>query len=629
MKNLNGYLKRILLIFSIVFAFAIFQFPLNNKAQALDGFDIKSDFNHVWDGETISSTIYVTITTVSNPRVITFYTITIPQENLRPEVYSINKNIKLEPTYYNRKDATDMVIDLKNTVVSQENPVTLKLVFQTPYSSDNLSLISSIKDTSSRSFSFTYPKSFGEISWSSSPVTKITQKGENLEIETAPPQSLKVNISLGKKISYSFSISRNLINSTEEMISSEINIPPNTNTQKISLTEITPKPNKSYKDINGNYILQYEIAPQSNIEVSIKGNIEMDKTIYTKISTPNIENRSLWEIKNTDLEKRIQKFIKENLNTKESTIDDVYDMKDQSQQEILYRALYQFVIDNLEPNTLTIGSLAGSARLGGERALSEQAQSTSEDYADAIIAIYRKFKIPARLVIGYVTNISDYHPDGMYHYWAEYFDIEKKDWIQVDPFLEDYSNTSLWGRELYDHVTLLYRYDNPNNPKLSYFSENDFKISLNNETIEKKYELSTQIYLQPYKFIDSHLQGSVKVKNLGNTVIDRLEIVKSNPDISKYTDYIENNSTTLLLPEDTVDIKFNIPSLKIESPMYVVLRGYSGTQEIEGEYAETSIEYLENNLPIKILSKLMSILLYIVIAIPLYFLTKKLLNKNG
>jgi len=629
MKNLNGYLKRTLLIFSAVIAFAIFQFPINSKAQSLDGFDIKSDFNHIWDGENILSTIYITITTVSNPRVITFYTITIPQENIRPEVYSINKNIRLEPTYYNRKDATDMVIDLKNTVVSAENPVTLKLTFQTEYNSNNLSLISSVKDTSSRSFSFTYPKSFGEVSWSSSPIRKITQKGEYLEIETAPPQSSKVNISIGEKISYSFNINRNLINSTEEMISSEINIPPNTNTQKISLTEIKPKPNKSYKDINGNYIFQYEIAAKSNIEVSIKGNIEMDKSIYPKLSPPIIENRTLWEIKNTDLEERIQKFLKENLNFEENSIQEIYDLKDVSQQELLYRLLYQFVIENLEPNTLTIGSLAGSARLGGERALLEQAQSTSEDYADATISMYRKFKIPARLVIGYVTNISDYHPDGMYHYWAEYFDVEKKDWIQVDPFLEDYSNTSLWGRELFDHVTLLYRYDNPNSPKLSYFSENDFKISLNKEVIEKKYELSTEIYLKPYKFIDSHLQGSILVKNLGNTIIDKLEIVKSNPDISKYTDYIENNSKILLLPEDTAEIKFNIPSLKIESPMYVVLRGYSGTQEIEGEYAETSIEYIENNLPIKILSKLMSIVLYIIIAIPLYFLTKKLFNKNG
>ena len=629
MKNLNGYLKRTLLIFSIFFAFAIFQFPINNKAQALEGFDIKSDFNHIWDGENISSTVYITITTVSNPRVITFYTITIPLENIRPEVYSINKNIKLEPTYYHRNDATDMVIDLKNTLVSQESPVTLRLTFQTQYSGDNLSLISSIKDTTSRSFTFTYPKSFGDILWSSTPVAKITQKGENLEVETAAPQSSKVKISLGEKISYTFNINRNLINSTEEMISSEINIPPNTNTQKISITEIQPKPNKSYKDINGNYILQYEIAPQSNIVVSIKGNIEMGKTIYSNISIPKIEKRALWEIKNTDLEKEIHEFIKENLNIEGDSIEDIHDIKNVSQQELLYKVLYQFVIDNLEPNTLTIGSLAGSTRLGGERALSEQAQSTSEDYADAIIALYRKFNIPSRLVIGYVTNISDYHPDGMYHYWAEYFDIEKKDWVQVDPFLEDYSNTSLWGRELFDHVTLLYRYDNPNTPKLSYFSENDFKITLNQDPIEKIYKLNTEIFLKPYKFIDSHLQGSIKATNLGNTVIDRLEIVKSNPDMSKYTDYIENNSTTLLLPKDTVEIKFNIPSLKIESPMYVVLRGYSGTQEIEGEYAEVSIEYIENTLLIEILSKFLSIVLYILIAIPLYILTKKLLPKNG
>ncbi len=626
MRNLNGYLKKTLLISSIFIAFVFLSINIFNKVNALEGFDIQSDFNHVWNGEKIDSTVYVTISTTQAPRVITYYTITIPEENLKPEVYSLNKNAKLEPTYYNRSGATDIVVDLENTVVSPEKSVSLRITFTTDSNKDSLSLISSINDTTSRSFNFTYPSKYGDISWSSTPVTKITKKGENFEIQTAPPQGKRVNISLGDKISYEFHISRNLLNSSDEMISSEISLPPNTNMQKISLDSLQPKPNKTYKDIDGNYILQYEIAAKSNIEVSVTGYITMGKTIYSDINIPNIEEETLWKIKSTDLEKRISKYVKENTN---QDIESIYDIKNPSTKEILYRSLYRFVIDNLEPNTLTLGSLTGSTRLGGERALSEQAKSTSEDYADAAISIFRKYKIPTRLVIGYVTNISDYHPDGMYHYWVEYMDIDKKDWIIIDPFLEDYSNTSLWGRTLADHVTLLYRYENPNTPKLSYYSENDFQISVNKQDIEQIYDISADIYIKPFKYIDSHLQGSINIKNLGNTLIDQIDIVKSNPDIASYIDHIENNKTTLLLPNDTTEIKFNIPSNKIDTPMYAVIKAYSGSQSLDEKYVETGIEFTENTRYIKIFTKIASILLFVIIALPIYIVYRKKYIKHG
>ncbi|MDX9738992.1 MAG: transglutaminase-like domain-containing protein [Candidatus Dojkabacteria bacterium] len=628
MRNLNGYLKITQWIFSFLLALFFSLSFSPHKADALDGFDIQSDFHHIWDGQEINSTIYLTITTTANPRVLTYYTVTIPEENLRPEVFSITKNSKLEPTYYDRQSATDLVIDLENTLVSKEKPVTLKLTYSTKHSQETLSLISSVKDTTSRGFTFTYPHSLGDIGWSSTPIINLTQKGQNIEIETAPPKSSKVSISLGDKIIYQFAISRNLINSSDEIISSEISIPPSTNTQKILLINVQPKPNRSYKDINGNYILQYEIAPQSNIAVSIEGSLQMEKSISINPSTPRIETKNLWELKDTDLEKRVNKWLKDSGLT-DTDIESIYDIKSESRQQMIYKELYQFVIKNLQPNTLTIGSLTGSVRLGGERALSEQADSTSEDYADAMITLFRYFDIPARLVIGYVTNISDYHPDGMYHYWVEYFDLQKKDWIQVDPFLEDYSNTSLWSRPLPDHISLLFRYDNPNTPKLPYYTENDFKISIQESTPEPVYSMNADIFLKPYNVLNSHLQGSIRIENSGNTVLDSINFVKSKPNLNLYTDYIENNSSTILLPGDITEIQFNIPSDKIESPLYAVLSAQSGTELTNEEYLETEIDLIEDSTLLNILSKIFSILIYIAMAIPMYFLIKKFTNRNG
>ncbi len=624
MRNLNGYLKRVISIFSISLFFSISIFTNIPKSYALEGFDISSDFYHTWDGKIVDTTVYITISTTTTPRVLTFYTITIPQENLRPKVFSLTKNTSLEPTYYDRDQATDMIIDLDNTVVSKENPVKIKLTFSTEQEGNNLSLISSIKDTKSRIFSITYPNNLGEISWSSTPITDITQKGPNTEIKTAPPSSTKVNLSLGEKILYSFNISRNLINSSEETISSEISLPPNSNNQLVLISEILPKPNGSYKDLNGNYTLQYEIAPKSNIDVSVKGYIVMDKSISTRDNKPDIENQTIWEIKDSSLEKRIYKYLKDRgIESNVSNIDKIED------KESLYYSLYIFLVENLEPNTLTLGSLTGGTRLGGQRALSEQALSTSEDYADSMIALYRYFGIPARLVIGYVTNISDYHPDGMYHYWVEYFDIEKKTWIIVDPFLEDYSKTSLWNRQLPDHISLIYRYYNPNTPKLTYYSENDFQTSVIQEEIPTYNKMSAEIFLQPYKAIDSHLQGYIKVTNMGNTILDDIHFTKSNPDITKYIDFVENNSSKILLPGDSIDIVFNIPSRDISTPFYMVLKGISGNIETDEIYIEKEIEILENNLTVNIFAKLLSMLSYFVIAIPIYILVNKISKKYG
>jgi hypothetical protein len=631
MRNLNGYLKKVLLISSVLITFIFsYLFLFINSTSSNENFKIYSDFYHDWDGETqLSTTIYLTITTDDTPRVITFYTVTIPIENIKPEIHNIERNTQLDPTYYHRSGFTDIVIDLNNSVVSKEKPITLKLLLTSEISGENITLSSSVKDTISRTFSFTYPKEKGEITWSSTPVNKVNQKGNKVEVITAPPTTENVSITLGVPVQYSFLVSRNLINSSDEMISSDITLPPNTNNQILILESIEPKPDKSYKDLNGNYILQYQIAPQSNIEVSIKGFLKMEKTLSREFINISFERKNLWSLEDSALKRRINRYLQESSLNITEQFSSIEELESEDERKYLYSLLYRFVIDNLQPNTLTIGSLAGSTRLGGERALTEQANSTSEDYADSVITLYRYFGIPARLVLGYVTNISDYHPDGMYHYWAEYYDLTRQDWIIIDPFLEDYSNNSLWDRDLADHISLLYRYENPNTPKLAYYTENDFQATISKDTPQPIYDFEANFFFKPYKVVDSHLQGSIYIKNTGNTVLDGFEITKSNPDINEYLDYVENNASTILLPGDSHEIRFNIPSSEVEGDVFAVLKANSGTQNTEEKLIEVSLNLFESNFPLNMFSKLLSALIFFILAIPIYFIINKKYKKNG
>ena len=625
MRDLNGFFKKILLISSIL----LLPFTLSQKTEAADTFKMYSDFHHVWDGTTINSTIYITITSEKESTLITYYTITIPSENIFPKIYSINKDEVLEPTIHRRSGATDMVIDLDNTLISPQKPIILKVTYSAKSISNDFVLISSVNDTTTRKFTFTYPTNKGDVTWSSTPIVSSKKIANNTQIITTPPKTTTVKLLLGEGVVYTYAIDRNFVNTGDEMILSEIILPVNNSKQHILIEKIEPFPDKTYKDIDGNYILQYSIAPKSNMDVNITGYLLMKKSPYPFPLSYSIEKNSLWKISDNSLIRNINRYLQEYELEITDTFLDIEELKDGKDKEVVYKAIYQYVIENLKPNTLTLGSLTGSERISGQEVLLKQAPSTSEAYADAIISIYRYYNIPSRMVIGYISNISNYHPDGIYHYWAEYFDKEKNDWIPVDPFLEDYSNTTLWNRDMHDHISLIYRYSNPNTPKLPYFSENDFKVEKYSQQAETINDFQLDFIFEPYKISNPYLKGSIGIINTGNSIFDLFTISQSNPDLNKYVDYIENNSQGILLPGQSYQIRFNIPSKDIEEQIFAKISALSGTQQIEEKYVEERIEIVQDNKNLDILTKLLSITIFIIFLIPLYFISNKIKIKNG
>ncbi len=627
MRNLTGFLKRTLSTFSILLF--VFPFFFNSNISAASDLEVFSSFHHDWDGNTLNTTIYLTLSTKSSSTVITYYTITIPEEEIIPEVFSVNRNSKLEPTIHKSKSGTDLVIDLKNTPIYPDKPVTLKITYSKLLSGNTISLVSSIGNTTTKEFSLSYPASLGDISWSSATVVNIDSKGDRILIQTEIPNTEKVKVSFGTEVVYKYSVKKSIVNSGEEIRISEISLPINNSNQHILIDKISPLPDKAYKDIDGNYILQYGVAPQSSIDINIEGYILMNKSVYPYEHNLDIEEISLWKITNTSLIRHINRYIKSYGLEIPETFSNIEDLKTQEEKALLYEAIYKYVIENLKPNTLSIGSLSGSERLGGQEVLLKQGESTTEDYIDSIISIYRYFKIPARFVIGYVSNISNYDSKGMYHYWAEYYDKENNDWVIVEPFLEDYSSTPLWKKNMKDHITLIYRYSDPNTPKLPFYTPEDFKVELIKEQPEITHDFSVELILQPYKISDPYMIGYINITNKGNTILDIFNISKSKPNLKEYVDYIENNSQIVLLPNQTYDIKFNIPAKEIEENLFTIIDALSGTTEIKGIYAEKDIQILTEYSNLQIFSKLISLLTYILISIPIYFISKRVKFKNG
>ncbi len=627
MRNLNGFLNKTLSIFSILFL--VFPFFFHTNIFSASDLSVTSSFNHDWDGHVLNTTIYLTLSTKSSSTVVTYYTVTIPQEDIKPEIYSLNRNTKLEPTIHKSDSGTDLVIDLQNTPIYPDQPVTLRLTYSKPLEGNSISLVSSIKNVTTKEFTFSYPSSLGNITWSSATVLDIESKGNRINIKTEIPNTETVKISFGTEVVYKYVISKSISNIGNETRISEISLPVNNSYQHILIKDITPIPDKAYKDIDGNYILQYGVVPQSNINVNIEGYILMQESALPYPDSQYLEKINLWEINNISLIRHVNRYIKSYGLNIPDTFSDIHDLKTVEEKELLYEAIYKYVIENLEPNTLTIGSLTGSERLGGQEMLLKQGQATSEDYIDSVISLYRHFNIPARFVTGYITNISNYDSNGMYHHWAEFYNEQENSWTIAEPFLEDYTKTPLWKKKMKDHIALIYRYSNPYTPKLNFFSSSDFKIELIKEQPEMIHDFKSDIFLQPYKISDPYAVGHISITNTGNTILDMFNISNSKPDLTKYIDYIENNSQIILLPNQTYDIKFNIPAQDIKQDIFVVIDALSGTEQVAGSSVTKEIQITEKYTNLSIFSKLISFLCYILISIPIYFISKKVKLRNG
>lgn len=621
MRNLLGCFHKILYLFSILFLNFVFLQPINSVF-AQEDLSIKSTFHHNWDGERLDTTIYLTLSTESASTVVTYLTVTIPQTEINPEIFSINRDKVLEHTTHKGRESTDLVIDLEKSPLYKDKPITLKITYFQSLTGSTISLLSKLNNIETNEFFFTYPSSIGEISWSSATILNQEDKGGNVKITTEIPNTDFVKIAFGEQITYSFDINKTLSNSSDTTIYSEVTLPINNSYQNIVISSINPLPDKAYKDIDGNYILQYSIVSQSAIDIKISGFIYMNKQDSNDSKEYIIEQNPLWKISNTSLIRHINRYVNTYGLNISDTFSDINELKPE-EREIFYESIYHYVLEYLQPNVNSVGSLSGAERIGSEDILVKQGMSSNEEYADSIIALYRYYKIPARFVIGYLSNISNYDSEGIYHYWAEFYDQDKKDWVIVEPFFEDYSKTPLWSKEMKDHIALIYRYSNPFNPKLSFFSPQDFTLKLVEQAPVYTNKAKVDLVLSPFNISDPYLSGVINIKNNGNTILDSFTFKKSKPEISEYIDYIGNNQKILILPNQEYEIKFNIPFKEVEEDFFVVMDINSGVNTIKDIYVKKEIELVKSYSDLDIFSKLLSILIYIVSLAGIFFVYKK------
>ncbi len=626
MRNLIGYLKRIPLLFSLVLTFFLLGVQ-NVKAE--ENFSVTADFIHGIDTRVNTE---VTITIASDiTRVVSYFTTTIPEENLTVECYNASTSKKLDCSGHSRSGATDILVDFNNAVVKPSVPLVVRITYNTSAEqTDIYNIVSSVQDAVTNSIVLTYPKSKGEPLWTSDAIQNIKSVDDTYQITIQKPLYPNVSVLFGKSISYQFTVSKTFTNTlTDQNQTFELILPSDSTTQTIIWDTLDPLPNIAEQDEDGNYVFKYIVASGSSLDCNIQGHILKRDPIVDErqIDTFLTVNQGYWKTSEKLEFTRVINYLKDkglNITDGFTNIQDL----EESTAELIYKYIYQYTVERLNPQKSISDGIIIDSRIGFDNLVSNPNEATPPDYTDFLITVLRKYGIPTRQVIGFVSNISGYTSDGFYSYWVEAYDFVQKKWITMDPFLEDYSQKSLYGNAFFDHISILKRGKSPVAPKLTFYSDSDFKVvSSSQEEITPILKLDAQLVFDNNNTISKYIKGLVNISNTGNIAINQYVIGTSNIEgLQKYIDPVNNINSQVILPKQNATLQLNIPNTFDTSNIFVNIK--FSNQDYSESVLSASDTNIQTPLYLQILTKAISLLSFIGLSYLVYFLIRRIRNKK-
>ena len=532
----------------------------------------------------------------------------------------------MECSSYNRGGVTDILFDLNNTFVKPSSPIVISVNYTTTITPGNsYSLVSKFDGYGTDKITLTYPKTLGEPLWASDTIQNIKAIGETYQIQIERPTYQNLSVLFGEHVSYEFEINRSFNNTLDDDNQTfEIIVPSDSAHQTIVWGNIDPLPNLSEQDEDGNYIFQYVLPPNTSQDCVIKGTIIMHSD-SENVDPPQAyltNNTGYWKPTEKNEFTRILNYLKSNISKIDDTFSDIQKL-DNDSQELIYKYLYSYTVERLNPQTNLDDGVITDSRVGFDQLVENPNEVTPSDYTDFLITILRYYGIPARQVIGFVSNISGYTSDGFYNYWVEAYDSVNEKWIVMDPFLEDYTQKSLFNNPYFDHISILRRGKNPVAPKLTFYQDTDFKVVYNSETgITPNFAVETSLYFEDNNILSPYVKGLFSIKNEGNIAVRDYAVTQANiQDIEKYIDPVNNINSQIILPHQSATMQFNIPNISIPEALSlsVDFLVFDYNQEVnitEGVNIQTPVF-------VTIVVKILSVSLFAGVVYLVYFVIKK------
>lgn len=228
-----------------------------------------------------------------------------------------------------------------------------------------------------------------------------------------------LSLVLGDIQIFNFALSYYLENPDVEPAVLSIALPPDTDRQTVYFQNIFPRPRQVTVDPDGNWLAEYELAGNRELEISVTGNVKIfpgQNPLRPKSSeSPEdfyLHPQPYWPVDNPDIVQEASRL---------SGVEDIY----------------RFVVSRLEYNN----RLETNGRLGAVEALRRPTESTCTEFTDLFITLCRAKGIPAREINGYAYSAdSRFLPLSqtldVLHSWPEYWNDTLKYWQPVDPTWE-------------------------------------------------------------------------------------------------------------------------------------------------------------------------------------------------
>ncbi len=557
MINLSGYLKRTLLLSSILVLVSIL-FPSKISANEELTKSSNSTYSISQEGDLEADYTFTLSRKSEIPSVVTKFSLSIPFEDYSSITITVGGN-NYKYTTKKQSGSTEITFELPNIIVTRSSPlfISTKVNLEDYVNTEGENyhiLVPPVPSFVTDAVFVRYPAKWGDIAWSS---TSWTSDQESRDIKTLKLKLNQENVNpsialvIGKDLGYKLEMNKPIQNLSENELVYKISLPREGDGQHLLYTKIQPKPFGIDYDEYGNLNVSYILAPSESKQIIIEGYIFFDDIEHEIPSsfTPYLLKDGYWEFSDDTERKRLTVYLRSN------GINNEYPSMTSEEQAKTVKLLNDYVIDRLSPVTNIDSNIKSEIRNGASN-ISTMLTSGAypDDYTDLLMAVMRDLEIPSRMVLGYITGLNSYQKAGFFHTWVEYWDANNNQWKMLDPGLQDYFPTRFINTQ-YDHVRLAVRVNNSITPNISKFSTEEFKL------------LPAQNSISPYNEFDIRFntigvgknltKGALIISNIGNKIVKLVDVkLQSKNELVKPLDFWNLKS---IIPSESSEIKVSFP----------------------------------------------------------------------
>lgn len=374
----------------------------DGSAQVKDLITIKNNYSEIYPKKYSINIIGSKISNIST---------TNKANNIVENVHTTESSSKIDLVFTNPslgKDAENIVeinYEIKEAAAKKGNTWEISIP-------KNTSIYHSIE--------ISVPASFGKVSFTSVKNLNTNYFADETLINIPSNNTDNIYLIFGDYQLFDFNLKYYIENTNDYTVSTEIPLPPETNSQNVFISDINPKPNNIEVDPDGNWLAQYYLKANEKIIISTSGQIKVSppsEKIKERALDNHLSEDTYWPTQNSQIIE-----ISKNLKSP--------------------RKIYDYVVKTL---SYDFDNYEKSSRKGAEKALSYPNLSVCTEFTDLFIALSRAAKVPSREIEGYAyTNNPNTKPVNLntdiLHAWPQYYDSDQEKWISVDPTWEKTTN---------------------------------------------------------------------------------------------------------------------------------------------------------------------------------------------